>query len=234
MLIGIAEGQEEIRVDDIIAPMAESCARFIEALAVTPTASALALSTEIYCLAYTSIAKHGNITDNKLNSICNAIVEETGRAVNLSIEEVRAFSVSFKLFINADNARPICEGLQANMVAFSLRLSITMQQAIRSGMTAYWAISDALTTYPGFRWGAAMGFIPQDFQKYSDAVALVGNNQYYGFAHDLRVAKQTNYLSLSLGLRASSKSKQILQLMLNWGDIEGCLPDQNKKKLSNN
>lgn len=64
--------------------MAEACASFLESLAVEPTASALALSTEIYCLAYVSIAKQGNITENKLTSICNAITEETGRAVTLS------------------------------------------------------------------------------------------------------------------------------------------------------
>lgn len=196
-LLGLPAAQGEIRPEEVTAEMAESCARFIEALAVTPTASALALSTEIYCLAYISIAKQGNITDNKLNSICNAIIEETGRPVNLSVEEVKAFSASFMPFINATNARPICEGLRNNMTAFSLCFSITMQQSIRSGMTAYWAVWDALTTYPGFSWGTAMRYIPQDFQRCSDAVTAVGNNQYYGFSKDLGVAKHTNYLSLS-------------------------------------
>lgn len=84
VILGLPEGDDPIELQRITANMAEACASFLESLAVEPTASALALSTEIYCLAYVSIAKQGNTTENKLTSICNAITEETGRAVTLS------------------------------------------------------------------------------------------------------------------------------------------------------
>lgn len=48
-----------------------------------------------------------------------------------------------------------------------------------------------------FDWEAIASLIPQDFRRYSDAVALVGNNQYYGFNSDLGFAKHTKYMSLS-------------------------------------
>lgn len=169
----------------------------MEALADQPTASSLALSTEIYCLAYISIAKQGNITENKLTAICNATTEETGRTVLLTVEEIKSFSTPFKPFINSENARAICEGLRMVMQNLSLRLWITMPQATHSGMTSYWMIWEALTPCTTFHWQEVYELIPQDFRKYSDAVIDVGNNQYYGFNSDLGVAKHTNYMSLS-------------------------------------
>lgn len=157
----------------------------------------MALSTEIYCLTYISIAKQGNITEAKLTSICNAVSEETGRAINISVEEIKSFNTSFSPYIDSTNAEAICEGLRLGLANFSLRLCLTMQQAVRSGMTSYWMIWEALTLCTDFDWEAIASLIPQDFRKYSDAVALVGNNQYFGFNSDLRAAKHTNFISLS-------------------------------------
>lgn len=67
IILGLPEDDAAIEVQLVTLEIAEACASFLEALA---------LSTEIYCLAYISIAKQGNITDNKLTAICNAITEE--------------------------------------------------------------------------------------------------------------------------------------------------------------
>lgn len=197
MILGLPAGNDDILPGTVSAIMAEALAMYLEILAKSPTASALALSTEIYCLAYIGIAKQGNITDAKLTAICNAVSEETGRVINLTTEDIRMFSNSFKPFITANNAAAICEGLNQRMNTFSLRLCITMQQAVRSGMTSYWAVWEAISSYGGFPWITAATFIPQDFSRYLEAVNVVGNNAYYGFNNDLGVAKHTNYLSLS-------------------------------------
>lgn len=68
-IFGIPAGEELITSGLVTAIMAEACSRFLESLASEPTPSALSLSTEIYCLTYISIAKQGNITEAKLNSI---------------------------------------------------------------------------------------------------------------------------------------------------------------------
>lgn len=57
LVLGLPEGDGAVVTGDVDANMAEACARFLESLAKEPTASALALSTEIYCLTYISIAK---------------------------------------------------------------------------------------------------------------------------------------------------------------------------------
>lgn len=85
VILGLPAGADPIPSAIVTNHMAEECAIFLESLATEPTASALALSTEIYCLAYISIAKQGNITDAKLTSICNAVAEETGRAVSITV-----------------------------------------------------------------------------------------------------------------------------------------------------
>lgn len=72
-----------------------------------------------------------------------------------------------------------------------------MQQATRSGMTAYRMVWEALTLCTDFNWRAIPEILPQEFRRYSDAVLTVGNNQYYGFNSDLGLAKHTNYISLS-------------------------------------
>lgn len=197
VILGLPAGTENITSDLVTAPMAEACAVFLQSLAIEPTASALALSTEIYCLAYISIAKQGNITDAKLTSICNAVTEETGRAITLTVEEVKSFSTSFKPFIDATNAEAICRGLRQGLENFSLRLCITMQQATRSGMTSYWMIWEAITLCSDFNWAAVADILPHEFTRYAEAVAVVGNNSYYGFNNDLGPAKHTNYMSLS-------------------------------------
>lgn len=142
-------------------------------------------------------AKQGNITDAKLTSTCNAVAEETGRAISLTVEEIKSFSTSFKPFIDATNAEAICRGLRQGLENFSLRLCITMQQATRSGMTSYWMIWEAITLCSDFDWAAVADILPHEFRKYAEAVAIVGNNQYYGFNNDLGPAKHTNYMSLS-------------------------------------
>lgn len=196
-ILGLPDAADTIPAEIVTEAMAEACAVFLQSLALEPTASALALSTEIYCLAYISIAKQGNITDAKLTSICNAVAEETGRTISLTVEEVKSFSTSFKPFIDATNAEAICRGLRQGLENFSLRLCITMQQATRCGMTAYWMIWEALTLCADFNWAAIADILPHEFRRYSDAVNLVGNNQYYGFNNDLGLAKHTNYMSLS-------------------------------------
>lgn len=52
-IFGLAASEDPITSGMITAPMAEACCRFLHSLASDPTASALALSTEIYCLTYT-------------------------------------------------------------------------------------------------------------------------------------------------------------------------------------
>lgn len=197
LILGLPEGEDAITSGQVTGTMAEACARFLESLAKEPTPSALSLSTEIYCLTYISIAKQGNITDAKLTSICNAVSEETGRTITITIEEVKSFSSSFRPYINSNNASEICEALRIELENFSLRLCLTMQQAVRSGMTSYWMVWEALNLCTDFDWEAIASLIPQDFRRYADAVALVGNNQYYGFNSDLGIAKHTNYMSLS-------------------------------------
>lgn len=196
-ILGIDVNDEDITSEMITSDMAEACALFLEALATDPSPSAVSLSTEIYSLAYIAIAKQGNITEAKLASISTAISIETGREITLSMPDIITFNNSFKPYINSNNAEAICRGLQTGMTGYSLRLSITMQQAVRSGMTSYWAIWDALSSYQNFPWADAAKMIPQDFAKYLEAVALVGSNEYYGFNEDLGSAKHTFFPSLS-------------------------------------
>lgn len=97
-ILGLPIVNEEISADLVTQSMAEACACFLEALSKTPSPSALALSTEIYCLAYFSIAKQGNITDAKLTAIYNAVTEETGRTISLTIRRyVRGYKEGCQL-----------------------------------------------------------------------------------------------------------------------------------------
>lgn len=122
------------------------------------------------------------------------ITTATGKTVRPSQDECEAFFTAMSPLVNAENARSIMTGLSACIEAYSLRLRLTIDQAIKGGMTCYWSVQEAFVQFPTFPWAR---YIEADFRRYSAAVALVGDDEYYGFHSTLGDAASTKYKSLS-------------------------------------
>ncbi|KAG8319681.1 hypothetical protein J6590_086474 [Homalodisca vitripennis] len=177
--------------------LAEALAVFLNYLCTFSSARGRSVWCNMYTLIYVSCAKRGNITQAKLTAICNAVSAETNLTCDITAEDVKACRGVMGTIITGDNAQAIMEGLADNMTAYSLGLTLTVQQTIKAGMTSYWAIEEALRVFGTFDWATASGYIPDDFVHYGEAQALVPDNQYYGFIRDLGNARHTRYKSLA-------------------------------------
>lgn len=196
-LFGILVEDQNRVLDQVTAIEADAIAWMANLLCLNPSARARALGTNMYALVYISLAKRGNISPQKLNSVAQAITEETNMAVTISAEDIKVCNRNLGPYVTHLNAQNVMDTLRQNMVDFSLRLTITVQQSVRCGMTSYWCIRTAVSLFGNFPWPALSALIPDDFVAFNVAVRLVGNNEYYGFNPDLGNAAHTKYKSLA-------------------------------------
>lgn len=168
-----------------------------EGLNLSNTQSARNVNTRTYVLGYVSLAKRGMISNQKLRKVLDDVSNATGRQIDIEPREVSMFWGQFGSIVTVDNARNIITGLSHGIANFSLRLRLTLDQAVRSGMTCYWAIRTAVTRYPTFPWDQASRYIPDDFRNFQVALEMVGDNEYFGFGSNLGNASSTRYKNLS-------------------------------------
>jgi len=161
------------------------------------TARGKRAGTKLYALIYIALAKKGTVTNTKLTAVERAIADETGLPVELEAGVVRKLGAALVGIIDHNVARQIFSVMAQQMAGRSLRLSIIMMQAVKSGMTAYWAVAEANNRYQNFDWAEASRYIPSDFTNYLTAANAVGGDQYWGFKADIGTAKHTNYKSLT-------------------------------------
>lgn len=196
VLLMRGEERRDVINDDYDASLAQALALVFDRLCDDATTELRAGPTAMYACLYIGLGKRGTVTEEKLNSLNEAIRLETNFDVRVSNEEVQAVGSNMSPYVDEVNARVIMEGIATSMDTYSLRLKILMNQTAKSGMTSYWAIRDAFTRYRDFPWNVASGLIGQDFINFDIAVRLVGNNEYYGFKKSLGDAAHSKYLSL--------------------------------------
>lgn len=187
---------DDITDDHYTADIAEAVAQMVDYLCSKSTGRTRAVGVNQYTCTYIAVGKRGTVSTNKLPSINQAVSLETNLEVNVTEEQVKALGTALANYIDETNAAQVMEALRNNMTDFSLRLRLTVQQTLRSGMTQYWAILEAFNRFQTFGWGEASRFIPDDFTKFRVAMGLVQGNQYYGFRKDLGNAAHTHYKSL--------------------------------------
>lgn len=191
------DNADEITADTYTEGLAQAIAAWLYLLATRPTNQGRSVSTNVYVMTYLGIAKRGTISEGKLTRVNDAVTQETNMVINVTDAEVQAIGTSMAPFIDHTNAEAIMTAMAGEMNGLSLRLSITMLQTAKSGMTSYWCVRNACMLCPTFDWGEASRYIPDDFARYHVAYTTVMNNQYYGFSRDLGDAKHTNYVSLA-------------------------------------
>ncbi|KAF6210072.1 hypothetical protein GE061_015828 [Apolygus lucorum] len=198
-----------------INPIAELLAELLAFIAEFRSTDRLKIiPTSLYVLMYVSLSKRGTITDNKLTAIRDEVYEANGRRINISPDDVRKCFAVLHRFIDQDNAEAVFGRLALGIEGISLRMHITLTQAAGGGLTAYHTIRSALKIHPLFPWSRVRGYIPNDFTNFRIAFDTVGNNQYYGFKHDLGCARSTKFPSLTY------VAKEIL-LRWNAADFRG-------------
>lgn len=77
-----------------------------------------------------------------------------------------------------------------------MRLTITLQQVVGSGLTCLSVIRQAVAKYPAFEWGRVHRILPDEYTAAVAIFGLVKNNAYYAWG-DMGVASAKRYATFA-------------------------------------
>lgn len=151
----------------------------------------------IFLNVIVALTKRGNVTDASVEKIKEGVAQDLGvRNVYVLPPTCAAFYQQFGKWVTDTNAEGMFDHYRTLVPAWSLRMTLTLQQAAGSGLTVFTLIKQALIEFSDFDWARLYQIIPSDFNKYETAAATVGTNNYYGFRSDIGDARATNFPSL--------------------------------------
>lgn len=147
---------------------------------------------------YTSLCKQGSLTPKAAQKIINGIKSDhPGVEVFVPDRTVRVFFTNFSRHVNETNAAALFTHYAAITPEMSIRLLAIVTQASDSGMTVFTIIRRALNENQDFPyWRLAVDRFPEDFAHFANALAIVGQNHYYGFRRNLEAVAANRYKSL--------------------------------------
>lgn len=151
----------------------------------------------LYTVAFVSFSKRGEITNRKLQSICQQLQEQFNTQIELEQSLIRYVYQQVGMLIPEEVMPHMFETWANDMRDLSMRLRVTLEQAAESGLTQYHTIRKAMLEFTNFDWATVAGLLPQDFQNFRAALVAVGADRYYGFKKDLGVAAATKFPSLA-------------------------------------
>lgn len=145
----------------------------------------------------TALSKRGNVSEDAQRKIQEGVGEDLGtRHVYVNPASCQRYFKSFGKWINADNAQALFAHYQALVPEWSMRMTLTIQQASGAGLTVYFIIVRAMTMNPDFNWPRVYKLLTGECAAFRVAAALVHNNAFYGFSQNLGNARSTFYPSL--------------------------------------
>jgi hypothetical protein len=151
------------------------------------------LFTQIYSYFYLAIPKRGNVSQKKLEDVCNEIQTATGKTITVDTNICELMYRYAGKHVNDANAGGIFVRWAGMLEAdTALRSRLACQQAAQSGLTALCTIKKAITTYGDFNWGRVMAWFGEA-AAVREAFIAVNNNPYFGFRGDLGNAKSSRY-----------------------------------------
>jgi hypothetical protein len=149
--------------------------------------------------AITSIAKRGTISKKAIDKITKGIKSDFGiPEVRLPERVIQRFYTNFGSWVTVTSvsAAALFDRLSTSVPESAIRLTTVINQAAKGGLTTYYTIREAMVAHRAFPWVQAYKRFTNDFVKFSAAVTLVGNNQYYGFNRNVGDAASANFKSL--------------------------------------
>jgi hypothetical protein len=147
--------------------------------------------------AVVAYCKRGWASEEAVTKIADGVYEDVGKRVRLNTRAINSFYKAYGKYINPDNVGRLFAHWRAVLPADAMRLTITLQQTLGSGLTQMITILRAMTEYPTFPWAQISVILPEEWGRFTAGQALVGDNLYYGFSTDMGIAKSTGYKSIS-------------------------------------
>jgi len=155
--------------------------------------------TGLYTHFIVSFSKRGECSQRKGNSILKEINDGLGRNVAYDPELIKLMWRMMGSFIGAETAGPVLKAIEAMLGddPETLRLRLTAQQAVRSGLTSICLIVQAVREYPYFYWIKVSQMFPAEMANVIAALDTIGNNPYYGFNTRMGNVKATGYRNIT-------------------------------------
>lgn len=144
-----------------------------------------------------AIVKQGNSTNRVISKIRTDIEKELGRVISIEGRSLPIFHIHYGSYLNETNIGAVFNQWTTWLPGVALRMSLMVQQAAYSGLTAFCVTGKAVRTYGDFPWARVAHLLSSEWTNYMAAVRLVNGNAFYGFSRDLGVVKSTNYKSLT-------------------------------------
>lgn len=185
------------------------------------------LAIENITLAYCSLVKRGQVTDEFCTKIRNSVRDELGITVNLNQPAINALYKSYMMGVNKTNAENVFTDLDALIPDVALRLKLTLQQAAGSGMTLYVIIGRAIRMYYNFPWGRVNTLTSGELVNWEAARTLVRDNLYYGFRRDMGAARSTLYKSIGYVARELLVRINGERTLLRYAGLGGNIKNKN-------
>lgn len=174
-----------------------------------------------YVLVFVSMSKRGTITDAKLDKILAEVQAQIGYGLVMNRELVSKAYKVFSQNMTADHVSEAFTKWSEVMEGLSLRLTITLSQAVGGGLTALSTVKKAMQVYPTFPWKKVAAMFPGEAANLSEGLELVKDDKYYGFKENLGKAAGTNfkniaYVAKELMLKQGGDDNKALRYYAGW------------------
>lgn len=115
------------------------------------------------------------------------------RNVPLSSSAMKTFFQMYGALINEETIENIINRWINLTPQTAVRVRTTLTQARGSGLTTYITIGKAMKKYPDFNWGTVSEMYPEDWNNFTNATQVIGDNAWYGFSKNLGQVAATKY-----------------------------------------
>ena len=154
-----------------------------------------------------TLAKTGQITEVKLDSMSEQIKEELKISLDVSTEDVQQLFRALVLVMKEGPLNPV-KIMRGNFAQIGLddasRFYLTMTQSIDSGVTGVTVVADAMAKFPTSRiWKYLEKETTTELQRWTQAARIVGGNGYICFEdHTVKeLVKSTLFPNVFYGAR---------------------------------
>jgi len=156
---------------------------------------------------FISIAKIGAITEQKLESIADQLRDSSQIALDVDVEQVSDIFKAVLLVCKQQDINPsvVLKESSAHLrMEDNLRMFLTVQQAVDSGVTAVTLTTEAIAKFPSSKlWKYFHAECATEMHAYVEAARLVANSPFIIFAdhRQFELVKSTRFPNVYYGAR---------------------------------
>lgn len=152
---------------------------------------------DVYAGMFIAVAKRGNVSEEFLDKIRRDMEYDMQHKCKLNAQIIHNIFHFYGHFIDASNAREMFTKWNDALPTHAIRLKVTLNDIMKTVLTAFIVVGRAMTKYPDFPWPKMNQLTSGELTNYKLAVIAVDGNAYYGFNRTLGPVRSVLYSSLA-------------------------------------